>query len=296
MTYTFDSGTELAASTVSPGLAYVAFYSDVTHAVEPVQTGHRVTLTYNLFLVDRTLPAAGTRMVPASELALGDSLRTLLVDPSFLPHGGFLAFGLAYQYPMPPAPDATLVNGEWAVPPSRLGPVLQMLKGSDARIRTVSEQAGLVTRVKVLYDSGSTSDEAGNDVLVDDVLNMEHFYESYEEGTKARKEIDSKGVVLAQGEEQDDEDMEKEPVNSMAVHWVTKITETNRVTSRYIAYGNYPSIQHVYGNAALHLNSAISAPRPHDTALALILTDVSHRIETKAAVANMFLWCKQSQM
>ncbi|KAJ7748941.1 hypothetical protein B0H16DRAFT_1847966 [Mycena metata] len=39
--------------------------------------------------------------------------------------------------------------------------------------------------------------------------------------------------------------------NEVAVEWVTKITETNRVRSQYLAYGNEASIEHVYGNAAL---------------------------------------------
>ncbi|KAJ6529901.1 hypothetical protein DFH09DRAFT_809686, partial [Mycena vulgaris] len=49
-TWMFDSAAELSAHFQGPALAYGAFYSDVTHAVEPVLTGHRVTLTYTLFL------------------------------------------------------------------------------------------------------------------------------------------------------------------------------------------------------------------------------------------------------
>jgi hypothetical protein len=153
------------------------------------------------------------------------------------------------------------------MPPSRLGPVLRLLKGSDARVRTLSERVGLVTYVKILYDSGENNDyEAGHDVLADDVLNTEDVNESYD--MILRDEIEKMGVILERGEQRtqelkkkagrrggypfDDEEEEDKPAPSaVAVHWVTTITEINRVRSAYMAYGNDASIQHVYGNAAL---------------------------------------------
>jgi hypothetical protein len=266
-TWTFDSAAELAAPTSGPGVAYVAFYSDVTHAVEPVQTGHRVTLTYNLFLVEHGVRTPVNRVLPAPERAFEDTLRQLLADPSFLPSGGFLAYGLSHQYPMPPPPEGKWANGRRQMPPSRLGPVLRLLKGSDARVRTLSERVGLVTYVKILYDSGENNDyEAGHDVLADDVLNTEDVNESYD--MILRDEIEKMGVILERGEQRtqelkkkagrrggypfDDEEEEDKPAPSaVAVHWVTTITEINRVRSAYMAYGNDASIQHVYGNAAL---------------------------------------------
>ncbi|KAJ7882410.1 hypothetical protein B0H14DRAFT_1474577, partial [Mycena olivaceomarginata] len=104
-TWTFDSAAELSVRAVGPGLAYVAFYSDVTHAVERVQTGHRVTLTYNLFLVDKDAARGGViRPGPSPESAAESALRKLLANPAFLPGGGFLAYGLSHQYPMPQYP------------------------------------------------------------------------------------------------------------------------------------------------------------------------------------------------
>ena len=40
---------ELAAVRELPMIDYVAFFSDVEHEVAPVISGHRVTLTYNLY-------------------------------------------------------------------------------------------------------------------------------------------------------------------------------------------------------------------------------------------------------
>ncbi|KAJ7107849.1 hypothetical protein C8R44DRAFT_885245 [Mycena epipterygia] len=139
--WTFDSSTEFAgqATFPEPAVAYVAFYSDVTHSMQPVLVGHRVTLTYNLFLTDRPGRSAAAihRIVPA-----------------------------------PNHPKATWAKGVCKLDPrtSTLGPVLQMLKGSDARIRTVSERVGPTTQVKILYNSGENYCGAGHDVLADDVL------------------------------------------------------------------------------------------------------------------------------
>ncbi|KAJ6619265.1 hypothetical protein B0H10DRAFT_1913063 [Mycena sp. CBHHK59/15] len=108
-TWTFDSAAQLGTAAPAPALAYAAFYGDVTHAVEPVRTGHRVTLTYNLFLSDRSARADPVhRIVPAPERAFEDTLRTLLADPAFLPAAGFLAYGFAHQYPMPNPPARQL--------------------------------------------------------------------------------------------------------------------------------------------------------------------------------------------
>jgi hypothetical protein len=47
----FDSAKALAA-VEQPTIGYVAFFSDVEHEVAPVTSGHRITLTYNLYFDD----------------------------------------------------------------------------------------------------------------------------------------------------------------------------------------------------------------------------------------------------
>ena len=47
----FDSGQALTAKSQS-SIGYVAFFSDIEHEVAPVTSGHRITLTYNLFFDD----------------------------------------------------------------------------------------------------------------------------------------------------------------------------------------------------------------------------------------------------
>ncbi|KAJ6571249.1 hypothetical protein B0H19DRAFT_1208867 [Mycena capillaripes] len=88
--------------TAGPAIANVAFYSDTTHAVEPVLEGHRVTLTYNLFLANRPdavgREAAGrNRIIRGPVQKLKETLLVLLADPAFLPTGSLIAFGLTHQ-------------------------------------------------------------------------------------------------------------------------------------------------------------------------------------------------------
>src|SRR5205807_5902366 len=51
--YTFDSGLELSR-VEKPSIAYVAFYSDVEYEVTLVESGYRVSLTYNLYVSAHT--------------------------------------------------------------------------------------------------------------------------------------------------------------------------------------------------------------------------------------------------
>ncbi|KAJ6509853.1 hypothetical protein DFH09DRAFT_1435381 [Mycena vulgaris] len=248
-TWTFDSAAELAAHAPSPvsGIAYVAFYSDVTHAVEPVLEGYRVTLTYNLFLADRNgASAPGLRIAPSPERTFEDVLRALLADPTFLPTGGLLAYGLAHQYPMPAHVQTNVQTN--------------MLKGSDARIRTISQRVGLATHVKMLYNSGENEEYGGHDVLVDHVLNTEDVDEAH---MSLETEIEKRGAIICRTEERVEYLKEKgmnkvyadwDSPEAIPVHWVTRITELNRVGSLFMAYGNEPSLGHVYGNAALFVS------------------------------------------
>jgi hypothetical protein len=49
--WTFDSGRELTTER-QRSIRYAAFFSDIEHEVTPVISGHRVTLTYNLYFDD----------------------------------------------------------------------------------------------------------------------------------------------------------------------------------------------------------------------------------------------------
>ncbi|KAJ6505764.1 hypothetical protein C8R47DRAFT_1102369 [Mycena vitilis] len=145
----------------------MALYGDVPHMVEPVATGYRVSLTYNLILVDPNVPAAQSILPTATERRLEDTLRALLADSAFLPAGGYLAAGLAHRYLMPRA-GVHGYHDSSILPEQRWGAVLHSFNGGDARIRTVSALIGLAPFVRPLYAPDSQYYEAC-DLLLDDL-------------------------------------------------------------------------------------------------------------------------------
>ena len=74
----------LTASQSSPSLAYVAFYSDLEHDVLKVTSGRRVTVTYNLYLVDPAPNLEAPVVTPSSGGVsnLQTTLQGLLKDPN----------------------------------------------------------------------------------------------------------------------------------------------------------------------------------------------------------------------
>ncbi|KAF9474005.1 hypothetical protein BDN70DRAFT_866847 [Pholiota conissans] len=149
--YLFDSAAVVSTSSLkAPHAAFAAFFSDVEHEVTEVTSGHRVTLTYNLY---NTVQAPDDKRIshispPSIEVAVGnesktvhalkDALMSLLRAPTFLPDGGLLAFGLAYDYPF--KQDST-----------QLSDIQRHLKNTDALLMRACGELGLQASLKTLY-------------------------------------------------------------------------------------------------------------------------------------------------
>ncbi|KAJ7067521.1 hypothetical protein C8F01DRAFT_668869 [Mycena amicta] len=260
----FDSAARLSAHPPNtPAVAYVAFYSDVVHSVEPVTAGYRVTLTYNLYLRKRRY-TLGTRISPPSELAFETSLRALVADGSFMSRGGLLAFGLSHQYPIPRQKKVTATANEEGdeFKNGSHAHLRHILKGNDARIRSAATRVGLGSFVRLVYETMQWGAPNAEEVLVGSELDLEWIDTDYH---NLRKEIHELGILLerqdingnvlpTQGEDGDemrDKDQEKELI---PVYWVVKRQKLNQVDSPYIAMGNQATIEHVYGDAALFIN------------------------------------------
>ena len=73
----------------TPGeIKWAAFYSDCEHEVHEVTSGHRVTLTYNLFLTRGAGHLAGaSSALDATQLPLYQGLQDALDNPGFLRRG-----------------------------------------------------------------------------------------------------------------------------------------------------------------------------------------------------------------
>lgn len=93
----FDLGSESASNST---IQWAAFYSDCEHEVLPVTCGHRITLTYQLYVsehvggvVHHRFPTADPTLYPVYE-----SVKAMLESPAFMKNGGILGFHCTHQY------------------------------------------------------------------------------------------------------------------------------------------------------------------------------------------------------
>ncbi|VUC33010.1 unnamed protein product [Clonostachys rosea] len=81
-------------------LQWAAFYSDCEHEVFPVQSGYRITLTYNLYAAfDSIRPLGNFNPLTESQTPLDKEIEALVGDVTFLPNGGYLGFYTTHTYP-----------------------------------------------------------------------------------------------------------------------------------------------------------------------------------------------------
>ncbi|KAF8644501.1 hypothetical protein AX16_008425 [Volvariella volvacea WC 439] len=134
-------------------VAYVAFYGDIEHEVLPIESGYRVTLTYNLYY-DKTkeIDTNAATLVTRGPPNLGtfkDILSTLIAEESVLPHGGYLGYYLKFQYPV-----------EYGWKSEDLQKIKTWLKGTDAIIADACRELSLPTILRVaLYQQYDDDDE-----------------------------------------------------------------------------------------------------------------------------------------
>ncbi|KAG6814763.1 hypothetical protein H0H87_007535, partial [Tephrocybe sp. NHM501043] len=244
--WTFDSA-RLTREATEPSIAYIAFYSDVDHEVTPVQSGYRVTLTYNLFSEAESTRQQLARSVnpnaPDDHL-LRDALAAALADSSFMPDGGYLGFGLSFAYPINKA----------------RGKVVAPLKGSDAMIERVCRQLGLSASLNAVFDDKY---DFGRKLMLSAMSLPKTPSVTDDEGTDDALRVRYKGRYiinfpeLKQKENKPmgrdrDRDAAHSTDNAIQVAWVTPMAEFNAFKSEYIAtMGNAPGIFYVYGNLCI---------------------------------------------
>jgi hypothetical protein len=234
--WTFDSAA-IAIQNPDPLISYIAFYSDVEHEVTPVTSGHRVTLTWNLYFSaepdNSPIPLIHANTSEA-ELALKTAFTRVLCDSDFLEKGGHLGFGLRQEYPLNPE--------------GGLGNLIECLKGSDAIIRSVCCQLSLQTSLRVIY-----KDERYEQfVMVNDFVDFKYFGEIYSlnealEGRKGGRRILVTGPVADRLDQLQSCDGTEED----EVTWVTDLTEFARTKAAYVAYGNEANVGYTYGHVCL---------------------------------------------
>ncbi|PIL34921.1 hypothetical protein GSI_02708 [Ganoderma sinense ZZ0214-1] len=183
--WTFDSSA-LLAQQEQPSIAYVAFFSDVEHEVMPVTSGHRVTITYNLFYVPaESEPPEELTSISTNEQSFKNALQAALEDQSFLPTGGNLMFGLKHQYPLAtyycepynPRDEAAREKKTQAMEARAkraLHALEPRLKASDRVIFKVLRECALDTSLKILHEAsdGDNPEAVEGYVMADGVLPM----------------------------------------------------------------------------------------------------------------------------
>ncbi|KAA1472276.1 hypothetical protein DENSPDRAFT_171272 [Dentipellis sp. KUC8613] len=233
--WTFDSALALSHSADdTPSVGYVSFFSDVEHEVLRVESGHRVTITFNLYYADietdvgaSATPALEAEIPPAilpNEATFKAAFQTLLDDPTFLPDGGTLAFGMRHVYPIK----------------NTLKHIPKLLKGSDALVWRISEQLGLKPQVYLHYmdkDSWMGTQLA----LVPTVPKLEG--DCYSELTLVERLRQDFNAIVIYGRTWMGVDER--------VNWVTKLRALSRVKSPYMAYGNEAHFACAYGDVCL---------------------------------------------
>ena len=231
----FDTKASTVAQS-SPSLAYVAFYSDIEHEVLKVTSGHRVTITYDLYLDDPAWkPKASARVVPdicmKSDSNLQTRLKGLLESPEFLPSGGTLGFGLAHLYPVS-------FN-------TKLEEMASYLKGEDARVYRACLELGLQPSLKIIYDDEPSQYGIMLDRIVQDP-GYTYMTDTYEDalvndygGVPVNK---VEGAVIDHSPW-----VEEEGVRGEFITWISPFNGLNRLEDdKTEYYGNEPAAECIY--------------------------------------------------
>ncbi|KAH9831433.1 uncharacterized protein C8Q71DRAFT_715313 [Rhodofomes roseus] len=241
--WTFDSS-RIIADQKEPRLAYIAFFSDVEHEVLQVQSGYRITITYNLYYNSPQPSDLPVRPL-TFESSLKAALQHLLDDPTFLPEGGHLGFCLSHQYP---------VESDRGAGAKALSEVSGMLKGSDASLASVFTALGLRSRLEFVVEDNEVwieSEEGGSTHMIAYVL-FDEYAPDIEETTvesqlfEVLRDIGGKLATrippLYPGRNA------IEP--AVHVHWVVSPSSNTgfKFKTRYLTYGNeaLPGMQYTH--------------------------------------------------
>jgi hypothetical protein len=95
----FDWSKSANTTDTTPCIKWAAFYSDSQHEVLQVTSGHRITLTYNLYVTRGAGHLAGfATALDATTLPLYKTIQTALEKPDFFPKGHVIAVWLTHAY------------------------------------------------------------------------------------------------------------------------------------------------------------------------------------------------------
>jgi hypothetical protein len=243
----FDSGRELAAVR-EPSIGYVAFFSDVEHEVGHVKSGHRVTLTYNLYFgkpdPSNSQSAASERLsLPPAvhQTAFRESFRALVENPEFLPDGGTLGFGMRHVYTIARTDDFAQSQ------PDPLEPIYGALKGSDAVVYQATHALGFQPVLYMFYERPVVRGNFSG-VVIDQVIGSNDDGIEEELSSVDSVLLHKGGLEVCQNGTEYDGYFEK---NVERVEWVTPVKTFNRHESTFGTYGNETTMDVAYADLVM---------------------------------------------
>ena len=239
----------LASSRSSPSLVYVAFYSDIEHEVLKVTSGRRVTITYNLYLVDPAPKLGALAVTPnlTSACNLQTTLQGLLKSPEFLPNGGTLGFGLAHLYPVTSETELQEMAG--------------YLKGEDAHVYRACQDLRLNPLLQMIYEDDESGDEYG--IMTDQIIHglSYDFHDTCYEGVLVTEE-GGISVNKIEGVVPDDSRWVSEGFGGgETITWVSPFSERNQLHDISMAYGNEYSADYIYCSPCIIVRIAAASDR-----------------------------------
>jgi len=244
----FDANT-LIATQSSPSLAYIAFHSDIEHEVLKVTSGRRVTVTYNLYLVDPASRLEGSVVTPNAQSAseLQTTLQGLLKSPEFLPDGGILGFGLAHLYPV--------------TSNTNLRKMIRYLKGEDEHVYRACRELQLQPSLQVIYDDDR--DEPGYGIMLDSIVPRPYY--DYEDDSYESTLVKELGGVAVNKTEDLNFDCgryrEYGEDDGEFITWVSPFSGRNRLQDIKMTYGNEFSAGYIYCSPCLIVRVAAASDR-----------------------------------
>ncbi|EIW75139.1 hypothetical protein CONPUDRAFT_132082 [Coniophora puteana RWD-64-598 SS2] len=231
-----------------PTIGYIAFFSDVEHEVLPVESGKRITLTYNLCFDDKDNDTSQLAALSPHEDELKHAMQAVVDDRSILPEGGYLCFGLCHQYPVKEGTKTSTFDNR--------------LKGADATLKRVCVSLRLNWRLAVFYRCKMMWGSGVRSVLADRFV--KDLGECGEETRDVWEEIlrrsRTHGDYVRLPRDKLPRYIDEEGRKSIKTILPVSEIKENKLTTQYMVYGNQAELDHVYGWMALVIEVTREGP------------------------------------